>query len=450
MKLLVVDDERAQREILGDILRDAGYDVKVAENGKKAFEMVENSDINVILTDLKMPEMDGVGLLNAALSFNADIQVIIMTAFGSIPGAVSAIKKGAYDYLAKPFQKDDLLRIVKRAMEKANLLNENRCLKKEISDKYSYGQMIGKSREMQTVFQLIERVKDIQTTCLIIGESGTGKELVARAIHYNGRRKEGPFVALNCGAIPENLIESELFGYEKGAFTGAGDSRPGKFEQAQGGTIFLDEIGIMRLDLQTRLLRVLEDKRIQRLGSSFDIILDVRVIAATNTNLESAVKTGLFRNDLYHRLNVFEIQLPELKNRKGDIPLLINFFLQEFSERYDKDRLIISPKALSKLESYSFPGNIRELENILEKAVILTDKSEILPENLSIPEERESKITKSEYPASLPDTERLLIEDALSTTNGSIKKAASSLGISYKTLQYRLKKFSIDKRKFRL
>jgi two-component system response regulator PilR (NtrC family) len=449
VKILIVDDERAQREIIDDIIRTAGYETVTAETGSTALDIIaDDRDIRIILTDLKMPGIDGLELLEKALNYDSDIQVIIMTAFGSIPGAVRAIKRGAYDYLAKPFRKEDLLLVVERAREKIKLLEENRRLKAEVDEKYSYGGMIGKSAAMREVFQAIERVKETDATVLIEGESGTGKELVAKAIHYNGRRKGGPFVALNCGAIPENLIESELFGFEKGTFTGAAETRPGKFELARGGTIFLDEIGTMRLDLQTRLLRVLEEKKVQRLGSSKNIELDVRIIAATNTRLEEEVLKGNFRNDLYHRLNVFTIELAPLSQRKEDIPLLVDHFLKKMAGRYGKKDIRVSPEALQRISDYDFPGNIRELENILEKAVIISDDNLIKEKDISL-QTNLNPASSSREALSLFDKEKNLIEEALRKSRGSIKKASQALGISYKTLQYRLRKYGIDKNKYK-
>ncbi len=448
MNILVVDDEKAQRGILTDILEDAGYAVGTAADGEIALDMLISEDYQIVLTDLKMPGMDGVQLLSSVLEVKPDIQVIIMTAFGTIPGAVTAIKKGAYDYLAKPFQKDELLRVIQRVSEKVSLLQENRKLKDEITHRYQYHNLIGNSVSMRKVYQLIERIKDIDATVLITGESGTGKELAAKAIHYSGARKKGPFIAFNCGAIPETLIESELFGHEKGAFTGAQKTYIGKFEQAQGGTIFLDEIGTMRIDLQTRLLRVLQEKKIARIGSNSTIDLDVRVIAATNDDLDDKTSNGGFRVDLYHRLNVFKIELPALRERRSDIPLLAGHFLKKYATLYAKKEPMLSSEALGALEAYAFPGNVRELENIIEKTVILNDGESIEAEKLMMPDTSKPGGAGS-FPKKLPELEKTLLIDALQKSEGSLKEAASLLGITYKTLQYRIKKHNINKNLFK-
>lgn len=448
VQILVVDDEAAQRGIVADILTDAGYQVHTAADGGQALQSIQENSFQVVLTDLKMPGKDGLELLNEIMRENHPLQVIIMTAFGTIPSAVEAIKHGAYDYLTKPFNKEDLLRVVARAADKAKLVQENLRLKEEVTERYHYHNLIGKSAAMRAVYQLIERIKDIEATVLISGASGTGKELVARAIHFSGNRKNGPFVALNCGAIPATLIESELFGHEKGSFTGAHKTYVGKFEQAQRGTIFLDEIGTMRPDLQIRLLRVLQEKSIERIGSNQSTELDVRVIAATNEDLQAKVKSGEFRADLYHRLNVFNIQLPSLAERKEDIALLSRHFIKKISSMYNKPEPILSAQALQTLENYAFPGNVRELENIIEKTIILSDEQVITSQNMVLPESdvvalpRITEIT-------LPDMEEQLIINALQASHGLLMEAAMKLGISYKTLQYRVKKWGIDKNLFK-
>lgn len=445
MNILIIDDEKSQREIIADILKDAGYSVDIAENGIQGIRKFSRHYSPVVLTDLKMPGKDGLDVVKEVKELSSEVQVIIMTAFGTIPGAVNAIKTGAYDYLTKPFKKDDLLQVVARASEKYLLLAENNRLKEEISSRYQYGNLIGKSNAMRKIYKMIERISNIDATVLITGESGTGKELVAKAVHYSGIRKDAPFIAINCGAIPENLIESELFGHERGAFTGATKSHAGKFEQAQNGTILLDEIGVMKLDLQVRLLRVLQEKKVERLGSNKSIDLNVRIIAATNDNLQDKIKNREFREDLYHRLNLFSIELPPLRQRKEDIPLLAQSFITKYTHHYKKNNKVLTAEALKKLEAYNFPGNVRELENIIEKTIILTDHQFIKKSDLMITEKNTLKttaITKNEF---LPDIEFNLIKDALTWSNGSIKKAAIKLGISYKTMQYRMKKFKLDK-----
>jgi DNA-binding NtrC family response regulator len=449
MKILVIDDESSQREILADILSDAGFSVMTAENGEKGLELLHQSNCLLVLTDLKMPGMDGLEVLKKALLFDPEIQVILMTAFGSIPSAVNAIKGGAYDYLTKPFNKENLLRVIQRAADKIRLILENRRLKEQVAHNYQYHQLLGHSPAIQQVFQIIERIKDINATVLITGESGTGKELVARAIHFQGVRGKNPFIAVNCGAIPDTLIESELFGYSRGAFTGATRNHAGKFEQAQLGTIFLDEIGVMPPQLQIRLLRVLQDKKINKLGSNQDIELDVRIIAATNEQLDEKIREGKFRLDLYHRLNIFSIQIPPLRERISDLPLLTRHFIQKLSERYQRPNIRLTPAALKKLEKYNFPGNVRELENIIEKAILLSDSHTISAESLMFEESPPSKKSSRLIASTLPQMEREMIIEALKSSRGSITTAAKQLGISFKTLQYRIKKYGLDKTNFK-
>jgi len=447
MTILVADDEAAQRRILGDILSDAGYDVVTAEDGQAALERLAAGGIDIVLSDLKMPNKDGLDVLQGTRETDGSIPVIIMTAFGTIPSAVEAIKKGAYDYLTKPFKKNDLLRVVERAADKARLQQENRRLRDEISERFQFHNLIGKSPAMRAVFRLVEKAAGVEANVLIGGESGTGKELVARAIHFSGPRKAQPFVAINCGAIPENLIESELFGHEKGAFTGARESYPGKFEQARGGTLFLDEIGTMRPDLQTRLLRVLQERKVQRLGGQKVIELNVRVIAASNEELSALIGEGRFREDLFHRLNVINIVLPPLCERKEDIALLVRHFLLRLAQRYKRDAPALTSGAMERLEQYNFPGNVRELENIIEKTLILNENDAIDADDLMLPEA--GRKTRDAATQSLPEMERRSLVDALRQSGGSIKHAADLLGISYKTLQYRMKKYNLAKEDFK-
>jgi len=438
LKILVIDDETSQREILSDILSDVGFTVITAENGEMGLELLFRNNCLLVLTDLKMPGMDGIEVLKKSLQFDPEIQVILMTAFGSIPNAVNAIKGGAYDYLTKPFNKADLLRVIRRAADKVQLILENRQLKEEVAQNFQYHQLLGNSPAMRQVFQIIDRIRNVDATVLITGESGTGKELVAKAIHFSGSRGKNPFIAVNCGAIPETLIESELFGYARGAFTGATRNHAGKFEQAQHGTIFLDEIGVMPLPLQIKLLRVLQEKKINRLGSNLDIELDVRIIAATNEQLEEKISDGKFRLDLFHRLNIFSIHLPPLRERISDIPLLTRHFIRKFSERYQRQNVRLIPAALKKLERYSFPGNVRELENIIEKTILLNDSPNISAESLMFDETQPSKKTSLSMSSTLPQMERDMIIEALKASRGSITAAAKKLGISFKTLQYRI------------
>ena len=449
IRILVVDDEAHQRNILRDILADAGFEVVTAADGASAIEILEHELISLILTDLKMPDVDGFELLQKVLKSRPESVVIIMTAFGTIPSAVNAIKNGAYDYLTKPFNKDELLRVIKRAAEKVTLLEENRRLREQVHLRHHFHDLIGKSAPMQNVYRLIDRIRDVNATVLIYGESGTGKELAARAIHFRGRRRRGPFVAVNCGAIPEMLIESELFGHEKGAFTGAVNQMRGKFEQAQGGTLFLDEIGAMPLSSQVRLLRVLQEKAIERVGGDRKISLDVRVIAASNQKLPELVSAGKFRLDLYHRLNVFSIELPPLRERGGDIVLLARHFIEKYAREYGRSRPKMTPEAIARLESYPFPGNVRELQNIIEKTLILNDGSLIAEEDLLLPRPKPDSDESDGRQLSLAEREQRWIREAMSRAGGSIRRAAQDLGITYKTLQYRLKKYGLDRNQFR-
>jgi DNA-binding NtrC family response regulator len=447
MHILVIDDEKSQRDILRDILTDAGYQITVAEDGAAGINKLNDHTISVILTDLKMPNMSGLEVLREVQKTKPEIQVIIMTAFGSIPSAVQAIKDGAYDYLTKPFNKEDLLRVISRAADKVSLMQENRNLKEAVADRYQFHNLIGKSAAMRKIYMMIEKICNIDATVLITGESGTGKELVARAIHYNGSRKQGPFIALNCSAIPDTLIESELFGHEKGAFTGANRSHSGKFEQAQRGTIFLDEIGTMRPDLQIKLLRILQEKTVTPVGSQKSIPLNVRIIAATNEDLQISVQENRFRMDLYHRLNVFHIHLSPLRERKEDIVLLTRHFMVKFSQQYGRQQPQMKAEALKKLEAYLYPGNVRELENIIEKTLIMGDSEIVEAADIILPEQLVQD--KGTEETTLPGTEKQMILYALRSNRGSIKAAADALGISYKTLQYRLKKFAIDKNRYK-
>ncbi|GAB4341184.1 MAG: sigma-54 dependent transcriptional regulator [Calditrichia bacterium] len=448
VRILVIDDEPAQRQILADILQDAGYLTETAAGGEEGIRKIFRGSFDIVLTDLKMPDRDGLEVLKEAVAFNPDLQVVLMTAFGSIPGAVQAIKNGAFDYLTKPFDKENLLNVMAKAAEKVRLVAENRRLKKLLGEQFQYRNIIGGSPAMRKLFEMIEKIKNVDATVLITGESGTGKELVARAIHYSGGRKEGPFVAVNCGAIPENLMESELFGHCKGAFTHALRDYPGRFEQAQNGTLFLDEIGVMPPALQVKLLRVLQERVVQRVGGSKNIPLDIRIIAATNESLPELVEQGRFRLDLYHRLNVLHLHLPPLRERKEDIPRLIHHFLQKFNNRYQKNIRGISPEALHMLENYTFPGNVRELENIMEKSVLLCEADFLEPPHLMLPRQDLGEMD-AEIPAELPRLEYAMIVKALKQSSGSIKKAAENLGISYKTLQYRMKKLGLRKEDFR-
>jgi two-component system NtrC family response regulator len=378
-------------------------------------------------------------------------EVVVMTAYGSIEGAVTAMREGAYDYLEKPFDRDSLLVCVGKALEHKQLKEENVELRDLVTSRYSLGGIVGSSSKMAEVFKLIERSVPVISTVLVQGESGTGKELVARSIHYSGPRKKGPFIAVNCAAVPENLIESELFGHEKGAFTGATNSKKGKFESADGGTIFLDEIGDMSLDLQAKLLRVLQEMKIERVGGNQLIPIDVRVLAATNKDLVQQVAEGAFRDDLFFRINVVVIDVPPLRERKEDIPPLIEHFREKLAKKFQREYPRLDSAVVDQLMAYQWPGNIRELENTLERLLVLAEGDVInlcdLPENLLAPridEELLEDMTLPEEGISMEEVEKKLINEALARTNGHILKASKLLGMTYKTLQYRIRKHDIN------
>ncbi len=448
--VLIAEDDTVQREILADILLKAGYQVRAVPSGREAIDSLREETRDLLLTDLRMPEMDGLDLLREAKRMRPDIEVVVMTAYATVKTAVSAMKEGATDYLAKPFDKDELLLVVERALERGDLRRENRQLRELVAADSSLGNIIGECPVMQKVFDVIRRSVTVASTVLIQGESGTGKELVARHIHFAGPRKAKPFIVVNCAAIPETLIESELFGHEKGAFTGADASRQGKFEIASGGTLFLDEIGDMRLDSQTKLLRVLQDGVVERIGSSQQRHVDVRVIAATNRDLRQRVESGDFREDLYFRIDVLPILLPPLRDRIQDLPLLVAHFREKLAKRLGRSVPALEPGVIDAMRRYRWPGNVRELEHTLEQLFILCDgdaiKLDDLPEKLR---QRTQQPGQFELPAGgiiLEDVEEDFIKQALSRSGGRIKEAAELLGLTYKTLQYRLKKHDIDRK----
>jgi two-component system response regulator PilR (NtrC family) len=466
-KILVVDDEQSMREFLAICLRRAGHEVAVAQSGNEAIERLAALPIDIVVSDLKMPGgLDGLGLLlaiksgtirRAAIAGGApspiDPEVILVTAFATTDTAVAAIKQGAYDYLTKPFQIDEINAVIGRALEKRALVEDNLALRDQLAGRARLAQLLGKSRAMQKVFELITKIHSVKTSVLITGESGTGKELVARALHSEGVRATLPFIAVNCGAIPEELMESELFGHRRGAFTGAIADTLGLFQEASGGTLFLDEIGELSLGLQVKLLRALQERKVKPVGASEELEIDVRVIAATNRDLETEVARGAFRADLYYRLNVIELRLPPLRHRREDIPLLAEHFLRRFSSEHNRASRLTA-EAMRRLESYEFPGNVRELENIIERAVALSSSALIGVTDL--PEVKTPKIATPQPPAILPaegvdldqlvgDYERTWVLRALEQVGGVRKRAAVLLGISFRSLRYRLEKLGIEK-----
>jgi two-component system NtrC family response regulator len=452
-RILIVDDEKAQREILEGFLVKQGYEAMAAEDGQKALEKFKSGAFDLVLTDYRMPGMDGIQLLREVGRLQPETIVVIMTAYGTVGTAVAAMKEGAYDYLTKPIDLDELLLLIQRVEREVSLGQENRELKEQLREKFKVDFIVSASRQMEEALNLVGRVSQSSATVLILGESGTGKELIARAIHYSSPRADKPFVKVNCAALPENLLESELFGHEKGAFTGAVARRIGRFEQADQGSIFLDEIGDLSPSLQMKLLRVLQEKEFERLGSNQTIRSDVRVIAATNRNLEEAIQKGTFREDLYYRLNVVTISLPPLRGRKEDIPLLAEHFLKKYNRENKKNVASLSKEARDLVMRYDYPGNVRELENIIERAVVLcrgeTLTTQDLPLNLR-EGKAEAALERDRGTRSLPDTleeiERQLIFKALERSGGVQTKAAEELGISERVLRYKMKKYSISEK----
>jgi len=387
--LLIVDDEKNYLLVLEDLLSEAGYQVLTADSGSKGLELALSSDLDVLITDMKMPGLDGMTLLERVHVEKPDLPVIMMTAFGSVEKAVEAMRKGAFDYILKPFKNEELKLTIQKAYEHHQLLRRNRYLTQELQHRYQFSNIIGKSAPMQRVYELVEKVAPAKATVLITGESGTGKELIARAIHFNSPRRDLPFITVNCGALPETLLESELFGHEKGSFSGAISQRKGRFELAHEGTLFLDEISEMSPPLQVKLLRVLQEMEFERVGGSLTLKVDVRVVAASNRNLKEEVAAGRFRSDLFYRLNVVHVLLPPLRERTDDIPLLVNHFLVKYGTGTGHAKISLEPEALRCLMDYHWPGNVRELENAIERAVILASGHRIqardLPAEIALP-----------------------------------------------------------------
>ncbi|RMF84737.1 MAG: sigma-54-dependent Fis family transcriptional regulator [Nitrospinota bacterium] len=452
-RILVVDDESSQREILQGFLEKAGWEVETAGSGPEALDLLRQRSFALCLIDYRMPGMSGLELLQQIRQRYPDVTVVIITAYGSIDSAVEAMKRGAYDYLTKPIDLDELSHLITKIEERQQLLTEVRTLRAQLTERFRFDQIIGESGKMQEVLSLVARIAPSNATVLIRGESGTGKELIAKAIHYNSPRKEGPFVKVNIAALPENLLESELFGHEKGAFTGAVERRIGRFEAANHGTLFLDEIGDLPLPLQVKLLRVLQEREFERVGSNRPIKVDIRIIAATNQDLEEAIREKRFREDLYYRLNVVPIVLPPLRERREDIPPLVDFLLRKCAEQTGKGVKGISREAMDLLIRYDYPGNVRELENIIERAVLLARHDVILVEDLPLhlrtsePEiERRPRSEKMTLPQVLEALERQMILRALEQHDYVQTRAAEELGISERVLRYKLKKHGLTVR----
>ena len=451
-RVLVVDDEENLRNMLTMIIRKEGYDVDTSRDGLEALSKIEDDEYDFVLCDLKMPKMDGLGLLKALQGNNhGDSTFIMMSAYGAIDTAIEAMKLGAYDYISKPFKTDEIILTLKKAEERERLKRENVFLKEQIKRDFSFENFIGKSETMVKIFDMIQKIADYKSTVLITGESGTGKELVARSVHSYSYRSERSFVAVNCGAIPDNLLESEIFGQVKGAFTDATRNKIGLFEEADKGTIFLDEIGELPLMLQVKLLRVLQDEEIRRIGDTKARKVDVRVIAATTRNLEKEVREGKFRDDLFYRLNVLPISLPGLRERKDDIPLLVDYFIQRFNERMDRKVEGVTQEALDILVNYRWRGNVRQLENTIERSMIFVQGEKLdvcdLPGELKEPTDEERLFfdgTELSIKRSNRILEKELIRKALQKTSGNRTKAAKLLEISHRALLYKIKEYVIE------
>ncbi len=453
-RILVIDDEENMRYMLRLTLEDEGYDVELASDGEEGVEKVHQLHFDFVICDIKMPKISGLQVLASVIESSPNIPVIMISAYGSVDSAIEAMKHGAYDYVMKPFKQDEILLTLKKAEERERLRLENQFLRQEVEKKYRFENIIGKSAVMHEVFKKIEKITNYKTTVLVTGESGTGKELVAKAIHYAGERKSAPFIAVNCGAIPHELLESELFGHVKGAFTGAISHNPGLTLQANHGSLFLDEIGELPLNLQVKLLRFLQEGEVRKVGDTRTVTVDVRVIAATSRDLAKAVKQGTFREDLYYRLNVVPLHLPPLRERREDIALLIRHFLKKYTTDMDKDIRDIAPDAMKVLLEYEWKGNVRELENILERAIVMTEGDTITTEYLPA----ELFRSQSQIVLKIPETrmlikevlkeinemaEKTLISRALKKTGNNRTQAAKLLQISHRALMYKLKEYSL-------
>jgi DNA-binding NtrC family response regulator len=449
--VLIVDDKESLRDMLAQTLTMEGYQVETATDGRDAIALANERRFDVVLTDLKLPSMDGIEVLSKLKEMDPGQEVIMMTAFGTIETAVSAMKLGAFDFLTKPFDPEHLSLLLKRALENRRLTNENVLLTEALTNRLGSAEIIGTSGKIREVSELVRRVAPSDSTVLLCGESGTGKELFARAIHVLSPRHKRPYVTINCAAIPRELLENELFGSERGAFTGAVARKIGKFEIADGGTIFLDEVGDLEMSLQAKLLRVLQEKQIERLGGNKPVEVDVRVIAATNADLGEAIKHGAFREDLYYRLSVFPLTIPPLRERPEDIPVLADYFVGKFAAEMKKGKVSLVAEAMATLTKYHWPGNVRELENTIERAMILCDKRKIGPEHLAVRVRRTDEIFLREGAGlkeigqhAAMEAERSTIIRVLRETRGNKRKAAAVLKIDYTTLFEKLKRYEVD------
>ncbi|TVQ79053.1 MAG: sigma-54-dependent Fis family transcriptional regulator [Bradymonadales bacterium] len=451
-RVLIVDDEGGMRHMLQVLLEREGYEIDSAEDGKQGLEKIQGNEYDLVLCDIRMPQMDGLAFLEKAKSVRSNLPVIMMSAFGNVDTAIEAMKMGAYDYVSKPFKADEILLRLQRLTAQESLMHENQSLKKVLSRETSFNNIIARSPRMIEIFDTIRKIADYKTTVLVTGESGSGKELIARAIHFNSPRANKPFVAINCSAIPETLLESELFGYVKGSFTGANKDKKGLFEEAHGGTLFLDEVGDLPVPLQVKLLRAIQEEEVRRVGASQNIKIDVRLITATLKDLSEEIKKGTFREDLYYRLNVLPIHIPPLRERKEDIPLLVEHFLDKFRKEMDKEIEGIDPNCLEALTDYSWPGNVRELENTIERAMVMEVghrlSLEHLPDvvrNQEINPAIKAAASELSIKKMMSIMEQELIKKALEKTNGNRTWAAKLLEISHRALLYKIKRYGLER-----
>jgi len=449
MKILILDDHKPTLALLSAIIKKGGYEVLTTDQGEEALRLIQSNNIRVVFSDLVMPGMDGLSFLGRVKSLSPELPVILMTGQSSVETAVEAMRRGAEDYLSKPIARNEVLLQIERALEKQKLVKENRRLRGELSDRYSFDKLIGNSPKMKSLYGVIAKVAPTDATVLIRGENGTGKDLVARALHYNSSRSDKPFIKIDCTALPEGLLESELFGYKKGAFTGADNDKLGRVEGADGGTLFLDEISELTTPLQAKVLRLIQEKSFERLGEAKTRQVDIRIVAATNRDLDKEMEQGTFRRDLYYRLNVVPVVLPPLREREGDIILLTKAFLERLSSKYSRNFGGISHEAVDALMRYLWPGNVRELENLLERLVVLADKGEVRIDLHSLPEYiitvQQSFLKKAvEDSFTLDELEREYIKAILSKTRGHKGEAAELLGINRKTLLDKRKRYGMD------
>ncbi len=451
-KILIVDDEKSILDLLNMVFKKQGYSVESALSAEKAFELLDEDDFDLVLTDVRLPKKSGMDILKYIKEKEPHMPVIMITAYGTIKQAVEAFKAGAVDYVLKPFDVEELKIIVEKGLKERRLKEENVLLRKELKERYSFKNMIGKSKSMQEIFGLIDKISGNDSTVLITGESGTGKEMAARALHFSGKRKDKPFTTVNCGALPENLLESELFGHVKGAFTGAVAQKKGMFQVAHQGTLFLDEIGEMSPQTQVKVLRAIQEKTIRRVGGTEEIPVDVRIISATNQDLKEKLKQGSFREDLFYRLNVITFQMPPLRERREDIPPLVQHFLKKHCEKSGIKIKRVAPEVFNVFETYRWPGNIRELENVIERIVAIEERETItkksLPNELLSPQETEAVGRKIRSGFNLnkvmDELTKEYVQEALNLSNGNMKKASSVLGINYRSIRYLIDKYGIN------